>query len=461
MKHTSLRRHFFFNSAIVVIAVMIISALLVDISYRHELEKSEQEKLKLHIFNLISVTSYQNGETVLPIVLSNPKFNTPDSDLWAVVLNNQKVAIWQSLSMDNLPTQFSAQPKLGQWQYGKQVLNNHTFFTTSYTIQWGRSTFNNPTDKKQESNKNTARFHFIVGQQVNKFDDAVQGFRLWLFLGFIAFTTLLLAIQYLVLKFSFKPINMLGDEIKKLENGEQSKLNKHYPSELESVTNNLNMLIEKEYKQREKYRAAMADLAHSLKTPISIITAEVAQYPSNMVLSNALSRINNTIEYQLRRAVISGHNLLTKGTNISATLSMVLMALEKIYKDSNIIVSTDIDPVCLFMGDENDLLEIFGNLIDNSFKHADSKIIIKGRNDDDALIISVEDDGDGVPEDKINDIFKRGTRLDETVQGQGIGLSIVDNIVSSYDGELILKRSKLGGALFIIRFKKNTQGTQV
>ena len=134
---------------------------------------------------------------------------------------------------------------------------------------------------------------------------------------------------------------------------------------------------------------------------------------------------------------------------------------EKIYKDSNIQVTTHIDPQCLFMGDENDLLEIFGNLVDNSFKHAKSKITIKGLNDKDTLIISVEDDGNGVPEDKVNDIFKRGTRLDETVQGQGIGLSIVENIVSSYDGELTLKRSELGGALFTIRFNMNTKRTSV
>lgn len=90
MKPISLRKRFFINSAIVVITVMVVSALLIDISYRHELEKSEQEKLKLHIFNLLSVTNFQNGQTSLPIVLSNPGFNTPDSDLWAVVLDNKK-----------------------------------------------------------------------------------------------------------------------------------------------------------------------------------------------------------------------------------------------------------------------------------------------------------------------------------------------------------------------------------
>ena len=454
MKPISLRKRFFINSAIVVITVMVVSALLIDISYRHELEKSEQEKLKLHIFNLLSVTNFQNGQTTLPIVLSNPGFNTPDSELWAVVLDNKKKVVWQSLSIDHLPTLFPKAPDLGQWKYGKLYLNNQTFFTTSYTIQWGRSG-----RVKKESNIPT--FNFLVGQQTDRFNDTVQRFRIWLIVGFILFTASLLAIQYLVLKFSFKPINMLGDEIQRLESGEQNKLNEQYPKELASVTDNLNMLIEKEYKQREKYRAGMADLAHSLKTPISIITAEVTQHPSNTVLNDALSRINNTIEYQLRRAVISGHNLLAKGTDITATLDMVLSALEKIYKDSHISVSTEVTEHCQFMGDENDLLEIFGNLIDNAFKHADSQIVIKCCENENTLTISVEDDGKGVPTDKVNDIFKRGTRLDETVQGQGIGLSIVENIVSSYDGELSLNRSELGGAVFTVRFNMNTKRTSV
>jgi two-component system sensor histidine kinase PhoQ len=164
------------------------------------------------------------------------------------------------------------------------------------------------------------------------------------------------------------------------------------------------------------------------------------------------------VEYQLRRSVISGHHLLAQETNVEMTLDMVLSALEKIHKDLGIKVTKTIDPNSAFMGDENDLLELFGNLIDNGFKYAKSKISISCMQTSTKLIIIVEDDGIGVPESETESIFKRGNRLDESRQGQGIGLSIVENIVSSYDGNIQLKRSDLGGALFIINFNSTPQG---
>ena len=139
MKTTSLRRRFFINSAVVVIAVMVLSALLINVSYQHELTKTQQEKLKLHIFNLLSVSHYQNTEITLPIILSNPEFNTPESDFWAAVLDDHENIIWKSLSIDALPSSFSAAPKLGEWSYGEMSFSGASFFTASYTVQWGLS----------------------------------------------------------------------------------------------------------------------------------------------------------------------------------------------------------------------------------------------------------------------------------------------------------------------------------
>lgn len=447
MKPISLRRRFFLNSAILVIAIMVLRAILIDADFQSEQIKSEQEKLKLHTFNILAITNQASSLRNIPHALSNPSFNTPNSGLWAVILDHNNEVIWQSLSIDHIPKQLPSAPKLGEWQHQRLTTHQQDFFTTSYAVQW-----------EQNTDDQAPLFHFLVAKSTQNFENNLIQFRVWLIVGFILVTVLLLLIvQFYVLKFSFKPINLLDDEIKNLENGKQDKLLGNYPEELVPVTKNINMLIDKEYKQREKYRAAMADLAHSLKTPISIISAELNKYPQNVVLEEALSRMNTNIEYQLRRAVISGHNLLTKGTNILATLDMVLMALNKIYQQKNIQVDIQLDDNMQFMGDENDLLEIFGNLLDNGFKHARSKIIITGKQTENILTISVEDDGDGIPQEKTNDIFKRGIRLDETVQGQGIGLSIVDNIVSSYEGEIELKSSELGGALFQIHFQMPTK----
>jgi two-component system sensor histidine kinase PhoQ len=451
MKSISLRKRFFMNWTIVIVSVVILSALLVDIRYSQQLEISEQQKLKLHIFTLLSVTELNNGNISLPLLLANPSFNTPNSNLWAVVLDNYDRVLWRSLSIDNLPLKIPKSPDIGTWKYSKVSVNKQTYFTTSYSVKW-------TSGKDGASSNQDPIFHLIVAQRSNQFKSDILAFRIWLLLGSLAFVLTLLCVQYYVLKFSFKPINTLGEEIKRMESGGQSKLKASYPLELESVTNNLNLLIDKEHKQREKYRLAMADLAHSLKTPLSIISAEINHSADNDILRNALSRINETVEYQLRRSVISGHHLLAQETNVEMTLDMVLSALEKIHKDSGIKVTKTIDPDSAFMGDENDLLELFGNLIDNGFKYAKSQISISCMQTSTKLIIIVEDDGIGVPESETDNIFKRGNRLDESKQGQGIGLSIVENIVTSYDGNIQLKRSDLGGALFIINFNSTPQG---
>ncbi len=440
MKPISLRKRFFVNTVLVALAIMMVSALLIDVSYRKELEMAAQEKLKLYVFNLLSVAEYQNESLHLPLVLTNPGFNTEQGDLWALVLNNQNTPLWQSLSLTHIPAALPKSPAVGQWKFSRQQVAGTEYITTSYAINWeGKETY-----------------HLIVAENSKFLNGLIQGFRIWLLMGFLIITITLLSIQLWVLKLAFRPIGQLEKEIANLEKGEQARLEENYPLELAGVSRNLNALIEKEYSQREKYRASMADLAHSLKTPVAIIKAELTSLPDNPTLNDALIRINDTIEYQLRRAVISGHNLLSKGTDIKITLELVLTALEKIYQTKLIRVQCEVDASLHFPGDENDLMEIFGNLLDNAFKHARHNIKISVSQSLTALEISVEDDGVGIPEKQIDTIFNRGKRLDETNSGQGIGLAIVQNIVLGYHGHIELTRSPMDGAKFILKFPIRT-----
>ncbi len=434
MKTVSLQKRFFFNTALVAIIVMSISTLLIDLSYRHELEKSAKDKLKLHIFNLLSVAEYKDGKLELPVILANPSFNTEQSDLWALVLNNKKQVLWQSLSINDTPNSIPTSNNVGEWTFSQSLIQNTEYLTASYAITW--------------ENKNT--YHLLVGQNTQVIINTVQEFRTLLFSGFLSITIFLLAIQLWALQLTFKPIKKLEAEISNLEKGQQGSLLGNYPLELSGVSKNLNALIKKEHKQKEKYRGSMADLAHSLKTPIAIIKSELSKQPNNATLNNALMRMNDTIEYQLKRAVISGHNLLSKGTHIEKTMEQVLTALHKIHQDKNLDVDIKIDENLIFLGDENDLMEILGNLLDNAFKYAKQNIHICAQQSEHTLKVYIEDDGPGIPAEMIKDIFNRGKRLDESNSGQGIGLAVVKNIVEDYQGQVETIDSKLGGAKFII-----------
>lgn len=447
MKQISLRRRFFLHTAVALIVVMLISLFVVDYSYRTELERSADQRLRLHIFNLLSVADRSERTLTLPYLLSNPGFNTLNSGLWAMVLDEQNRMIWQSLSLDGVVGMDRAEQAMGSWYRSRQVVKEQAFMTMSYQIAW-------------ETAIGLEHYRFVVAETETVIIEELNRFRWWLAGGFTLITFSLLLGQHLVLRSSFRPISDLEHEIAELERGDQRTLQKHYPQELKGVTDNLNTLIQKEHEQREKYRASMADLAHSLKTPLSIVKGELqATGSDNDVLHKAITRIDQNIEYQLRRAVISGHSLLYQGTSLDEVLADLLDVLNHAHKDSPVEVDMQLAPSLTFYGDENDLMEILGNLLDNAFRYARRMICIQAFQSDTHLVMVIEDDGPGFSDQQAGQIFKRGERLDQQDFGQGIGLSVVFDIVNSYEGQVKAGRSSMGGARFILEFPCKLEDT--
>ena len=440
MQAKSLQHYFFKNTALVVGTVMVASTVIFDFAYRSELEQSVYERLKLHIFTLLSVAEF-DGETInLPVISYHPQLNTGGSGLWAVVLKEgESGSTWQSLSVERLPESLPLSDAVGEWHYDQISLESVRYLTASFQIAL-------------DNNNKITQFNFIVGEDNNLLRESIQGFRFWLLLSFIGFTSILLISQMIALRVSFRPINRLEEEIAQLDRGEKEKVTKAYPTELTGVTNKLNALIEKERNQRNRYRTSMSDLAHSLKTPMAVVRAEISHYQDNPILKQAITRIDDSIEYQLRRAVIGGHNIVAAGIDIEEIINQINTALQKIYSDKHITLTTTIPANSKFMGDENDLMEILGNLMDNAYKFAHTKIAITVEKTNTILTISIEDDGDGLDQLSKETIFNRGARMDEQSLGQGIGLAVVDDIVNSYEGKITTASSSLGGALFRLEF---------
>lgn len=432
----SLRHRFFTATAIVTVVVMLVSFLIIDISYRKQWRAAVEETLQLHVFSLLSV-SYLSGEAIsLPDISYNPRFNTSDSGLWAAVFNNNGQLLWHSLSIatDKLPVSLSE--STGDWKVSEAEIQDHQYVVMAYQVQLD-------IDNKQQN------FHFVAAQERAELDRQIFNARMQLLAILLVVALLLSTSQFIGLGLAFKPIARLENEISKLDDGQLLQLSDDYPPELHGVSSNLNNLIEKETQLRERYRSNMADFAHSLKTPVAIIRNEIAD-SHNQDLDSAITRIDSAIEYQLRRAVISDHSLIKKGTDFAAILTQVLSAMHKIYQDKNVVVSVDTPEPVTFAGDENELMEILGNLLDNAFKYAERKIHVTARKLAGAINIRIEDDGPGFAQSEYQSIFKRGTRLDNRGLGQGIGLAVVVDMVEQYHGSISAGRSDLGGALFEI-----------
>ena len=292
-------------------------------------------------------------------------------------------------------------------------------------------------------------------RQVTRFRTA-----LWGNLGIAA--AVLLFLQALVLRWSLLPLRRVIGELTRVQRGQLARMSERHPRELEPLTGSINALVESERENLERQRNTLADLAHSLKTPLAVLRTrldnDAPEAELREELDTQLRRMNDLVGYQLTRAAAGGHKLFAAPVAIEPHAEQIVRGLEKIYAAKGAVCEFDIDPEARFHGEPGDLQELLGNLLENAFKWARSRVLLTVRpgviepNRRPGLLLTVDDDGPGIPPEKVAMVLQRGVRGDERVHGHGIGLAIVQDIVRSYRGELeVGKSAELGGARFEVR----------
>jgi two-component system, OmpR family, sensor histidine kinase PhoQ len=252
-------------------------------------------------------------------------------------------------------------------------------------------------------------------------------------------------------------------DLAEVERGAADRLDGKYPAELSSLTDNLNAFIESEREHLARYRRTLADLAHSLKTPLAVlrsrleVIADVASLRADV--HEPVARMDEIVAYQLSRAATTGHQRFAAPLDIEPKAEEIVRSLEKLYAARGVYCEFELDSSARFHGELGDMMELLGNLLENAFKWARQRVLLTVRplvegvpSHKAGLQVVVEDDGPGIPPDKVDKMLQRGVRGDERVQGHGIGLSIVQDIVRAYRGELRVTRSEeLGGACFDVK----------
>jgi len=252
------------------------------------------------------------------------------------------------------------------------------------------------------------------------------------------------------------------NELTKVQRGETERMSERHPRELEPLTDSINAFIESERENLERQRNTLADLAHSLKTPIAVLRTQMDSGSSDGALREELDvqlqRMNNLVSYQLARAAASGHKLFSAPLPIEPNAEEIVRGLEKVYAGKGVLCEFDIDETSRFHGEPGDLQELLGNLLENAFKWATRRVLLTAQplpapnTRRPGLLLAVDDDGPGIAPEDIAKVLQRGVRGDERVQGHGIGLSIVQDLIKDYRGELLVARSsELGGARFEVR----------
>lgn len=260
--------------------------------------------------------------------------------------------------------------------------------------------------------------------------------------------TLVLAVLFQVI-IGLRPLTRLGEGIKHIRSGEAERLDGAFPRELEPVVSELNTLIAHNQEVVERARSHGGNLAHALKTPLSILANE-AERGDDARLAEAtrrqLPRMERLINHHLARARMAGTSgALTSRQPIGAVLAELIRTLEKIYDRRDIEITRTDRVEAVFQGEREDLMEMLGNLLDNACKWASSEVQVRVEPAGDGFEVHVDDDGPGLPACERARVVERGRRLDESVPGSGLGLAIVADHAKLYRGRLTLGDSALGG----------------
>ena len=418
--------------------LLILTGIAIDRAYTTSLLNAEQQRLKLQFFGLLGAMEWQRDNLNMSERLREPRFSQFRSGLYAQITNQQGKILWRSLSAETLELPIAQTPPApGKEIISDVAVNRQPYFLFQYLAIW------------EDDNEKEIPLLFSIYLHKAPYLGELRQFRqqLALWLGLVL--VLAIGISIAILYWGLRPLRNLANDLSRLERGEQLELSHQYPRELTGVTSNLNQLLQKEKKQRERYRNTLADLAHSLKTPLAVLRAEELDKSAQR---EQLSRMENIVAYQLQRAVSSGHQPLMAKTPLQPLLEKLLNSLEKVYRGKNIQFHTDLPMPCQLAMDEQDCLELLGNLLDNASKACHDTIIITGRQQDTTYELCIDDDGPGINEDQRQYLLNRGQRGDQYGAGQGLGLAIASDIVSSYEAELHFETApELGGTRVRLR----------
>jgi len=432
---------------ILLILFLGLTGLVLDRAFRESVAAAVEERLQLQINALIGVAEPDNGVFFVPD-LEEARFSQINSGLYGFILDASGQVLWRSPSALNLSleqAEFLNQPmERGQTVFGSmETTEQGRLSYASYGIFWS------PLEQE---------FSFVVMESVEPTTAEIREFQSNLYLWFGGLAVLLSIVQILLLRWGMKPLQQLATEVSSIEAGEKDQVQQQYPPELKAVSKNLNLLIKSERERQSRYRTTLGDLAHSLKTPLAVISGIVQQSGGNRSnissdpaslkdLEEQLERMNQIVSYQLKRATRSEKSrYLGVPVKVAPVVAKIIGALAKVYRDRQISVDQELETDAVFHGEESDLMELCGNLLDNAFKYGESRIHVRVFHKGRQLHIEIEDDGNGIAEGDREWVLQRGARGDTLKSGQGIGLAVAVDIVSSYNGQISVGSGSLGGA---------------
>ena len=426
---------FFFGATIAVL----------DRAFTEAGEQARQDILDGHLVGLLAAAEPDDtGRLVMPDRLREARLERIGSGLYAEMHSIDGAVLWRSRSALGLEVPSGLELELGDRLFARESLEDGTpLLTLSLAVDW------------ELDDGASQPYVFKVAESLDGFNAQIAGFRRQLFGWFAAVAFTMLLAFSMLLRGLMKPLRRIEAEITEIEEGERASLSGVFPTELKGVARNLNLLIDSERARSDRYRNTLDNLAHSLKTPLAAMRALLSDGQDKKFgqrYNEQIDRMDEIVRYQLRKPAASADKLVLAPVPVEKEVSRLIDGLRKVYRDKQPEFEMSIAKGTQFRGDTGDFLELVGNLLDNACKWCEHKVrivVVPSTGESgvaSGMVLTVADDGPGIPQEAADALLQRGMRLDESTPGHGIGLAVVKDIARSYGGQLSIGVSKLGGA---------------
>src|SRR5581483_1577490 len=445
MRANSLALRLFLSATALVAAILVITGVVLSSLYRDAVEAVLVHRLGVYLRTLVAdLAAPEDPNGKFPQSLGEPLFELPLSGWY-----------WQVTRLD--PDKHDVRSSRSLWDGGLPHLESLGIKPGPDGSRSGYVTA--PEDQRLRQVERTVDLgdegHYLVAvagdageiaQETRAFDQALA-------ITFSILAAVLLVTTMFQVRFGLAPLKRITDSLAAIRSGKAERLAGEFPVEIAPLARETNALIEANKEIVERARTHVGNLAHALKTPLSVMVNEAAARPHDPLAGKVREQadiMRDQVARHLERARLAARlSVLGSVTEVQPVVTALARTMEKIHHDRGVVIEVRADEQARFRGERPDLEEMIGNLVDNACKWAVSRVSIdvasEHRSDRQLLRIVVDEDGRGLSPSERERVARRGSRRDETKPGSGLGLSIVVELAALYGGALNLGAAPLGG----------------